>query len=153
MNHMANVEMLHVPYRGSGPAITALLAGEAPVMFLPAINAVNLISSGRVRGIAVTSTERLVALPNLPTVASTGLAGYESSQWYGVLAPAGTPSDILELLNSRISKIMQSPEIQERMKTDGLVVMAGPRDQFTKHIRSELIKWSRVITVSGATID
>jgi tripartite-type tricarboxylate transporter receptor subunit TctC len=153
MNHMANVEMLHVPYRGSGPAITALLAGEAPVMFLPAINAVNLISSGRVRGIAVTSTERLVALPNLPTVASTGLAGYESSQWYGVLAPAGTSSDILELLNSRISKIMQSPEIQERMKTDGLVVMAGPRDQFTKHIRSELIKWSRVITVSGATID
>ena len=154
LNTMANIQMQHIPYRGSGPAITALLAGEAPVMFLPAINASNLISTGRVKGIAVTSTERLAAFANLPTISSIpGLAGYESSQWYGVLAPAGTPIDVLDQLNTRITRIMQSAEMQERMKSDGLVIMAGNRDQFAKHIKAELSKWSKVIANSGATID
>ncbi|MDB5804560.1 MAG: hypothetical protein JWN73_1882 [Betaproteobacteria bacterium] len=152
-NHMANVKLLHVPYRGSGPALVGLLAGDAPVMFLPAINAGPHIATGRLRGIAVTSTVRLEALPDLPTVASSGLPGYESSQWYGVLAPAGTPPDILKLLNARIQKIMQTPEMKERMKGDGLVPAAGTREQFAAHMRTETEKWSKVIKASNATID
>lgn len=152
-NHMANVKLLHVPYRGSGPALVGLLAGDAPVMFLPAINAGPHIATGRLRGIAVTSTVRLEALPDLPTVASSGLPGYESSQWYGVLAPAGTPADILNTLNARIQKIMLTPEMKERMKSDGLVPAAGTREQFAAHMRTETDKWSKVIKASNATID
>jgi len=152
-NHMANVQLLHVPYRGSGPAMVGLLAGDAPVMFLPAINAGPLIASGRLRGIAVTSKERLEALPDLPTVASSGLPGYESSQWYGILAPAGTPVEILNTLNAQVQKIMQTAEMRERMKSDGLVPAAGSREQFAAHLRTETDKWSKVIKASSATID
>ncbi len=152
-NHMAGVQMLHVPYRGSGPAMLGLLAGDAPVMFLPAINAGPLIASGRLRGIAVTSKERLESLPDLPTVASSGLPGYESSQWYGILAPAGTPVDVLNVLNSHVQKIMRTPEMRERMKNDGLVPAAGSREQFAAHLRTETEKWSKVIKASSATND
>src|SRR5690348_8360217 len=104
---MTHTEMLHIPYRGTGPAITGLLSGEVSTMFMPALTAVPLISDGRVRALAVTSRERLPALRDLPTVAESGLKGYESSQWYGVLAPEGTPPDILSTLNSQLVKIMQ----------------------------------------------
>ena len=122
-------------------------------MFLPAINAGQNIAAGRVRGIAVTSKKRLESLPDLPTVADSGLPGYESAQWYGVLAPAGTPADILNALNARIRQIMQTPEMKERMKSDGLVPEAGTREQFTQHMKVETEKWSKVIKVSKATID
>src|SRR5207247_9272921 len=89
-NTMAGVQMVHVPYRGSGPAMIGLLAGDAPVMFIPAINAGGHVAAGRLRAIAVTSRDRLQAMPDLPTVSEGGLPGYESSQWYGLLAPAGT---------------------------------------------------------------
>ena len=90
-NTLAGVRMVHIPYRGSGPAMIGLLSGETPVMFLPAINAGPHVKSGRLRAIAVTSPSRLASMAELPTVAEAGLKGYESSQWYGVLAPAGTP--------------------------------------------------------------
>ncbi len=152
-NNMASVQMVHIPYRGSGPAILGLIGGETPVMFLPAINAGPLIASGRVRALAVTGQERLASLPDLPTISSAGLNGYESSQWYGLLAPAGTSPEILNLLNAHVKKIMQTPEMQAQMKKDGLVPIAGSREQFASHIKSEISKWSKVIATSGATID
>jgi tripartite-type tricarboxylate transporter receptor subunit TctC len=150
---MANVQMMHVPYRGSGPAMIGLLAGDAPVMFLPAINAGPHIASGRLRGIAVTGAQRLESLPDLPTVAASGVPGFESSQWYALLAPAGTPVDILNLLNDRVQKIMKTPEMRERMKNDGLVPAAGTREQLANHMRLETDKWSKIIKASNATID
>lgn len=152
-NNMAGVEMVHIPYRGSGPAILGLVGGETPVMFLPAINAGPLIDSGRIRAIAVTGKERLAAFPDLPTVSSAGLEGFESNQWYGLLAPAGTSPAILNLLNAQVRKIMQTPELQAQMKKDGLVPAAGSREQFSSHIKSEISKWAKVIAASGATID
>lgn len=122
-------------------------------MFLPAINASQYINTGRLRGIAVTSRDRLAAFPDLPTISASGLPGYESSQWYGLLAPAGTPNDVLNLLNAQIKKIMQTPEMQEKMKADGLIPVGGSREQFTAHIKSDMAKWSKVITSSGATVD
>src|SRR5215210_4058075 len=103
---MTGTQMMHVPYRGTGPAITGLLSGEVESMFMPALAAVPLINSGRVRALAVTSRERLPALPNLPTVAESGLKGYESSQWYGLLAPAGTQPDVLRTLEQATMKTM-----------------------------------------------
>jgi tripartite-type tricarboxylate transporter receptor subunit TctC len=150
---MTRTEMLHVPYRGTGPAITGLLSGEVGTMFMPALTAVPLITSGRVRGLAVTSRERLPALRDLPTVDEAGLKGYESSQWYGMLAPAGTPTDIVNLLNMHVVKIMQSPDMKQRMQESGSVAVGSSRDAFAKHLADEFAKWARVIKASGATAD
>ena len=152
-NHMAGVQMVHVPYRGSGPAMIGLLAGDAPVMFLPAINAGPHIASGKLRALAVTSRERLPAFPDLPTIAESGLPGYESSQWYGVLAPAGTPREIADFLTGQVVRIMRTPEMKARMTHDGLVAIGSTREEFAAHIKSELDKWARVIRAAGATVD
>src|SRR5204863_9346004 len=152
-NTLAGVQIVHIPYRGSGPAMVGLLAGDVPVMFLPAINAGPHVASGRLRALAVTGHERLAAFPDLPTVSESGLAGYESSQWYGLLAPAGTPAETLNLLNSQVSRIMQTPAMKARMLHDGLVPMGGSRAQFAAHIRAEVEKWARVIAASGASVD
>ena len=152
-NVMAGVQLVHIPYRGSGPAMIGLLAGEAPVMFLPAINAGAHVAGGRLRALAVTSKERLAAMPDLPTVSEAGLPGYESSQWYGLLAPAGAPPEVLDLLNARVANIMQSSDMKARMTSDGLVPIGGSREQFAAHIRSELAKWAKVISASGARVD
>lgn len=150
---MTNTQMLHIPYRGTGPAITGLLSGEVETMFMPALAAVPLITSGRIRALAVTSRERLPALKELPTVAESGLKGYESSQWYGVLAPAGTPLDIVTLLNAHIVKIMQSADMKQRMAEAGSLAVGSTREAFAKHLSDELAKWARVIKASGATAD
>jgi tripartite-type tricarboxylate transporter receptor subunit TctC len=152
-NTLANVKMVHVPYRGTGPAIAGLMSGEASVMFMPTTNAVPLVKSGRLRALAVTSAKRLTALPELATVAESGLKGYESSQWYGVLAPAGTPADILNTLNSHIAKIMQTPEMRQRMTDSGSVAVGSTREAFAAHLREEFAKWARVIKQSGAQVD
>ena len=150
---MTNTRMVHVPYRGTGPAITGLLSGEAGIMFMPALAAVPHVKGGRMRAIAVTSARRLPAMPQLPTVAESGLPGYESSQWYGVAAPAGTPGDILNLLNAHIVRSMQSPEMKQRMNDVGSVAVGSSRDEFGRYLRSEFEKWARVIRQSGATVD
>jgi len=150
---MAKVDMVHVPYRGSGPAMVGLLAGEAITMFLPAINAGPHLKSGRLRAIAVTSAKRLPAYPQLPTIAESGLRGYESSQWYGALAPAGTPAEIVNLLNGHIMKIMQGAELQKRLIDEGTVPVGSTREQFAAHIGSETEKWARIIKASSARVD
>jgi tripartite-type tricarboxylate transporter receptor subunit TctC len=152
-NTLANVKMVHVPYRGTGPAIIGLMSGEASVMFMPATNAVPLVKAGRLRALAVTSRERVPALPDLPTVSESGLKGYESSQWYGLLAPAGAPPEVLDLLSSHVSKIMQAPDMKQRMTADGLVAAGSTRQQFAAHIKIEIAKWAKVIRQSGAKVD
>ncbi len=152
-NTLAKVEMVHLPYRGSGPAVVGILSGEAGVMFMPTTNAVPLVKAGRLRALAVTTRERVPALPELPTIAESGLKGYESNQWYGVLAPAGTPADVLGLLNSHIAKIMQASDMKQRMSNEGLVAIGSTREQFAAHIRTETEKWARVIKASGARVD
>jgi tripartite-type tricarboxylate transporter receptor subunit TctC len=152
-NTLANVNMVHVPYRGTGPAIVGLMSGEASVMFMPTTNAVQLVKTGRLRALAVTSTQRIAALPGLATVAESGLKGYESSQWYGVLAPAGTPADILNTLNAHIAKAMQSPEMKQRMSDGGSLAVGSTREAFAAHLRTEFAKWAKVIKRSGAQVD
>ena len=152
-NVMAGLNMVHIPYRGSGPAMIGLLSGEASIMFLPAINAGPHLKTGRLRALAVTSLERLPAMPELPTISESGLKGYESSQWYGVLAPAGTPADVLGLLNAHIAKIMQAADMKQRLTAEGLLTVGSTREQLAAHIRNETTKWAKVIKQSGAKVD
>lgn len=152
-NTLANVKMVHVPYRGTGPAIVGLMSGEASVMFMPTTNAVQLVKAGKLRGLAVTSSTRLSVLPQLPTVAESGLKGYESSQWYGMLAPAGTPAEILNVLNAHLVKIMQAPDMKQRMTDSGNVAVGSTRDAFAAHLKTEFDKWAKVIRQSGARVD
>lgn len=150
---LTGVNMVHVPYRGTGPAIAGLLSGEVGVMFMPAIAAVSHVKSGRLRALGVTTLERLPALPDLPTVAETGLKGYQSSQWYGVLAPAGTPVTVLNKLSSSLMKIMQEPQMKQRMTSNGSLAVGSTREAFAAHLRSEFDKWAKVIKRSGARVD
>ena len=101
----------------------------------------------------MTSRERLAAFPDLPTLAESGLPGYESSQWYGLLAPAGTPRELLDFLSARAMKIMRTPQMKARMTHDGLVAIGSTREEFAAHLRAEGEKWARVIRASGASVD
>jgi tripartite-type tricarboxylate transporter receptor subunit TctC len=150
---LSHIDIVHIPYRGTGPATSALLGGEISMIFLPAIAALPQVKSGRLRALAVTSATRLPAEPNLPTVAESGLPGYESSQWYGVLAPMGTPEDILSQVNSHLVRIMQRPEVKQRLVNDGSVPVGSTRAQFAAHIEAELAKWAKVVKASGARLD
>lgn len=150
---MTGTDMMHVPYRGTGPAITALLSGEVSVMFMPAIAAAPYIQSGRLRALAVTSAQRLPAMPALPTVAESGLKGYQSSQWYGLLAPVGTPAAVLNLLNAHVAKIMQHPDMKQRMTDSGGVAVGGTREAFAAFLKEEFAKWAKVIEQSHARVD
>lgn len=150
---MAKVDLLHVPYKGSGSALTGVLSGEVSIMFPAAIFAVPHVTSGRLRALAVTSALRLPTTPELPTIAESGLKGYESSQWYGVLAPAGTPNDILNLLNSHIVKVMRAADMKQQLSNAGSVAVGSTREEFAAHIRTEIVKWAKVIKESGARVD
>jgi tripartite-type tricarboxylate transporter receptor subunit TctC len=152
-NSMAGLKMVHVPYRGSGPAMIGLLSGEASTMFLPAINAGPHLKTGRLRALAVSSRERLPAMPQLPTISESGLPGYESSQWYGMLAPVGTPAEILSLLNANVAKIMQTADMKQRLTGEGLLAVGSTREQLAVHIKAETTKWAKVINESGAKVD
>jgi tripartite-type tricarboxylate transporter receptor subunit TctC len=130
-----------------------LMGGEATIMFLPAINAGPHIKTNRLRALAVTSRERLPVMPHLPTVAEAGLKGYESSQWYGLFAPAGTSAEILNVLNAQVAKIMQSADIKQRLGEEGVVPVGSTREQLSAHVKSEITKWANVIRQSGARVD
>jgi tripartite-type tricarboxylate transporter receptor subunit TctC len=150
---MTKTDMVHVPYRGTGPAITGLLSGEAGIMFMPALAAVPHVKGQRMTALAVTSVRRLPALPELPTVAESGLPGYESNQWYGVCVPAGTPVDIAAQLTGAIARIMQTQEMKSRMTDAGSIAIGSSREEFGRYIKTEFDKWARVIQLSGAKAD
>jgi tripartite-type tricarboxylate transporter receptor subunit TctC len=141
--------MLHVPYKGSGPGVTALLAGHVPLMMPNMLSAQPHIKSGRLRGLGVTSAKRAAGAPELPTIAEAGVPGYEAVQWYGVLAPAGTPPAIVKRLHAEIVKVLQNPATRERFFRDGAETVGTSPDEFATFIRSETVKWANVVKDAG----
>jgi tripartite-type tricarboxylate transporter receptor subunit TctC len=142
---MTKTEMVHIPYKSSAPSLIDLIAGQIQVLFNNAISTVPFIKSGQVRALAVTSIKRMPALAELPTIDEAGVKGYDNSSWSAVAAPAGTPKEIIARLNSELSAILKSPEIQEKSTSVGAVIIGGTPEQFGEYLKSEIAKFARVV--------
>ncbi len=149
---MAGVDMTHVPYKGSAPALTDLMGGQVQLMFDNLPSSLQQIKAGKLRAIAVTSAQRAPALPNVP-IAESGLPGFEASSWFGMLAPAGTPPAVIARINAEVNQWLQTTEAKEKLVAQGAVVAGGTPEQFAAHIRAETEKWAKVVKVSGAKVD
>jgi tripartite-type tricarboxylate transporter receptor subunit TctC len=149
MATMAGLKLVHVPYKGTGPAITDLLGGHIPMMFTPIPTAHAQATSGLLRALAVTSAERSSLLPDLPTVAESGLAGYEAALRYGLVAPAGTPRAIIDRLNKELRVALAAEDVRSRLAADGAEVLPSTPEQYAADIDREEATWSKVVTALG----
>ena len=149
MNIMAGTKIVHVPYKGNAPALTDLLGGHVEMIFSGVPALLPHIQSGRVRAIAIGSRKRFPALPQVPTFDESGLKGYEATTWFGMLAPAKTPKDIVSRLSTEVDKAIKSPDIQQRFVNEGLEPMGGTPEFFTKFMRAEIDKYAKVIKLAG----
>ena len=138
----AAVDLAHVPYKGGGPAAIALMGGEIAMIFGEPATIIQHVKSGKMKAIAVTSAKRALAMPDLPTVQETGIAGYDVTSWNGQLAPAGMPAEIVRRFNSEFNRIITTPEMRKRMIENGYEPMGGSPERFGEHIRSEIAKWA-----------
>jgi len=146
--------MAHIPYRGSGPALLDLAAGNMDVMFDNLPSAMQLIKAGKIKALAVTSAQRSAALPDTPTVEeAAGLKGFEASSWFGLLAPAGTPPDVVSRIQQEVAKSLATPAMKERLATLGAIPSGNTPAQFVALIESEHKKWAEVVKASGAKVD
>jgi tripartite-type tricarboxylate transporter receptor subunit TctC len=148
-NLQSGVKITHVPYKGGGPAMIDLLGGNIQLIFATAASAVGHIKSGKIRALAVTTLKRSPLVPDLPTVAETGLKGFEANNWYGVLVPAKTPRAIVMRLNKDVSTALTTPAIKELLFKQGLDVAPESPEAFGAYIKSELVKWNKVIRAAG----
>lgn len=149
----AGVKMVHVPYKGTGPAITDVISGQVPVMFPPLLPALPHITSGRLRALAIAGRERSPAARDIPTMAEAALPAFEASAWFGIFAPAKTPREVVARLNSEINRALQAKDLRERLVSQGAEPRGGSPEEFEKYVKSEIAKWSKVIEASGARAD
>lgn len=149
LNMMAGVSIVHVPYKGTAPALTALLSGEVDITFDNLLIVLPQIKAGRVRPIAATGDARSKLLPELPTMAESGLPGYSATGWYGLLAPIATPKDIVARLNTEFTRALRSPDVSERLNSTAAEPAPGTPEQFAAFIRSETDKWAKVVRATN----
>jgi len=153
---MTGSYMTHIPYRGSGPALMDMVAGNADVMFDNLPSSMQQIKGGKLKALAVTSSKRSPALPDVPTVEEAGgplLKGYEASSWFGLLAPAGTSPEIINRIQQEVAKSLSTPAIKEKMEAQGAIPSGNSPAEFAKLIASEHEKWAKVVKASGAKVD
>lgn len=150
---LAQVDILHIPYKGGAPALTDLLRGEVALNVASLPIAIPHVRAGKVRPLAVTGSTRARIMPELPTVAEAGVADYEFSGWYGMLAPAGTRPEIVIRLNADVTRVLGLPEVRERLASDGSEAVGGTPEQFGTHLSNEIAKWAKVVTHLGMRFD
>jgi len=149
----AGVDMVHVPFKGGAPAMQSLLAGDTPVMFDNLANSMPQVTAGPLRALAVTPAERSALAPDLPTMAEAGVPGFDISTWFGLLAPAGTPPDVIARWNSDVTRILGAADMRERLAGQGAVAAPDTPQEFARFIRAELAKYARIVKASGAKVD
>jgi tripartite-type tricarboxylate transporter receptor subunit TctC len=142
---LAHVDMNHIPYKGGAPAITDVVTGQVELMFSPIAIAMPHVKAGKLRPLAVTASKRWPTLPDLPTIAESGVAGYESTGWYGVVAPARTPREIVTRLNQEIVKLLARADVRQQLASFDLEPVGSSPEQMTSHIKAELVKWAKVV--------
>jgi tripartite-type tricarboxylate transporter receptor subunit TctC len=150
---MTGAKMTHVPYKGSAPALMDVAGGQVVAMFDTMLSAMPQVKAGRLRALAVTSERRSAAAPDLPTIAESGVQGYEATAWNGLLAPAGTPKGIVDQLNKAVNEILEQPDVAQRLAADGADPGTGSVADFDKFIRVELEKWAGAVKSSGAVMN
>jgi tripartite-type tricarboxylate transporter receptor subunit TctC len=151
--HLAGVELTHVPYRGSGPALTDLLAGRVDMLFATAATVAGATSGGRLRAIAVTTAERSPAYPDLPTVAEAGVPGYAAEGWYGLYAPAGTPGEVVDRLNAAANRAVRTEAFQRKLADEGLSIAGGEPARLDEYVRGEEARWREVVRRADITAE
>ena len=147
---MANVKMVHVPYKGGPPSMIDLIAGRLQLIFATAVVAVPQMQAGKVKALAVTTARRSVFAPDLPTVAEAGLPGFEANNWYGLVAPAKTPPEIISRLNREAVAVLKLPDVKDSLFKQGIEAAPGTPEEFGAYMKSEIAKWSKVVKASGA---
>ena len=150
---MAGVDITHVPYKGSSPAVADLLGGQVQLMFDNMPSSLPHAKAGKLRALAVTSLKRSPALPDVPTMDESGLKGFDATSWFGLLAPAGTPKDIIAKLNAASVKALATPEMRERLAAQGADPIGNSPEQFSVFINAEIDKWAKIVRASGARVD
>ncbi|WP_311222477.1 MULTISPECIES: tripartite tricarboxylate transporter substrate binding protein [unclassified Acidovorax] len=150
---MAKVDMQHVPYKGSAPAVTDLLGNQIGIMFDNMPSAIQHVRSGKLRPIAVTTAKRSPELPDVPTIAEAGVPGYEATSWFGMFAPAGTPALIVAQLNKALVKVLAQPDVKKKINEQGAETAGETPEQFAAFIQTEAVKWGKVVKESGASVD
>ncbi|MBV7485082.1 tripartite tricarboxylate transporter substrate binding protein [Bordetella sp. BOR01] len=152
-NTMAGVRMVHVPYRGSAPAMTDVMGGQADIMFNTMLSSMPYVKDGKLRALAVTSAARSPAAPDIPTVAESGLPGYEATAWNGLMAPAGTPDAVVQALSAALRKVLGRPDLQKQFAQQGFDAEWMTPADYGKFLDNEIRKWAEVVKVSGATVN
>ena len=152
---MAKIDMVHVPYKGASPAVLAVLSGEVALSCpsLPSAGIATHVGSGRLRGLAVTGAKRSPTLPQVPTMIEIGYPAFDVVTWFGVLAPAGTPADIVSRLNAEIVRILGMPDVRERLAAQGVDILTSTPEQYLNYIKTETVRWAKVVRDAGAKLD
>jgi tripartite-type tricarboxylate transporter receptor subunit TctC len=153
LKSMAGIDLVHVPYKGGGAALTDLLSGNVQAMFVSYGTGSAQIKAGKIRVLAVSSSQRSPAMPDVPTIAEAGVPGYESGVWYALLAPRDTPAEVVKRLHDGSVAALRSNDLHERFAADGVKVIGSTPEELTKYIQSERVKWSEVVKRSGATVE
>jgi tripartite-type tricarboxylate transporter receptor subunit TctC len=150
---LSGVKLTHVPYKGAAPAATDLIAGRVQASFLTTPAAEPLMKSGKIRGLAISSSHRQETLPDVPTIAESGVPGYDATTWFGVLVPRGTPDDIVRLLNQSFSAALADAETRKRLQAQGFDIMGGRPEEFGGFVRAQTQKWASVVAAAHIKID
>jgi tripartite-type tricarboxylate transporter receptor subunit TctC len=150
---MTGTDLVYVGYKSAAPALTDLIGGQIQVMFATALSVKQHIQSGKVRALAVTTAKRSAAFPDLPTIAEAGVPGFDATTWHGLFAPAGTPVEIVNRLNTEVNRILQTPDVLKLLESMGADIKGGTSKELADHVQSEIAKWAKVINAAGITLN